>query len=33
MQLAVEIFYEPYIYDLELFLVSEETSLVRAHLT
>lgn len=32
MQLFVEIFYEPYLYDLELYLESEEADLVRSHL-
>ena len=28
----MEVFYEPYLYDLELFVVSTDTDLVRSHL-
>ena len=32
MQLFIEIFYEPYLQDLELFIMSDEADLVRAHI-
>lgn len=32
MELFIEIFYEPYLYDLELYLESDDEGLVRSHL-
>jgi hypothetical protein len=32
MQLFMEIFYEPYLYDLEIFLQSDDADLVRSHI-
>ena len=33
MQLFVEVFYEPYLYDIELSLVSSDADNVRAHIS
>lgn len=32
MQFFAEIFYEPYFYDMELFLVAQDSDLVRDHI-
>lgn len=32
MQLFVEVFYDPYLYDLEIFLQSDDADLVRSHI-